>query len=445
MPAIPVDTLIDARWIIPVIPAGTVFDHYSLVIQDGKILDVLPQHAAHQRYQAQQHVVLAEHALIPGLINAHTHAAMSLFRGVADDLPLNRWLTEAIWPLEAEFVNAEFVYDGTLLAACEMLLGGTTCCNDMYFFGTSAARAFDNAGIRAVIGGVILEFPTGYAADANDYLGKALELHEAIQDKPLLSFALAPHAPYTVSDETFRRVYELAQELECPIHIHVHETAHEVSESLQQHQQRPLQRLAELGICSPDMQAVHSVHLDENDQHILKQHNASVVHCPTSNLKLASGIAPIADLLAQGITVALGTDGSASNNRLDMFQEMRMAALLGKVASGDASAVSARQALEMATLNGARALGKESQLGSLTVGKAADMCAVNMQNLVHSPVYDPISHLVYVCNREQVSHVWVNGVLQVENHSLLRISDTKLIPRVALWQNRIGTYVNQTH
>lgn len=434
----PADLIVNARWVIPVDETDSVLEHHSVVVTGGRVIAVIAQDQARARYTAKQIVDLPEHAIIPGLINAHTHAAMSLMRGIADDLPLMRWLQEAIWPAENKHVSEAFVRDGTLLAAAEMLSGGITTCNDMYFHPDAAAEAFDQAGMRAVIGVTVIDFPTPYAANADEYFRKGLAARDRWQRHPRLSFNIAPHAPYTASDETLARAASLAAELDCGLHIHIHETRHEVDESLTLHGMRPLTRLAGLGIPGNNFLGVHAVHLDRSDIDLLARNACAVVHCPTSNMKLASGIAPITEMMNAGITVALGTDGAASNNRLDMFAEMRQAALLAKVATGDATAIPAHTALRMATINGANAIGLGDCIGSLEPGKCADMCAIHLGAPETLPCYEPISHLVYAAGREHVSHVWVDGEARVENGTqVLHSNNRELIATARVWQSRL--------
>ena len=434
----PVDTLIDARWVIPVEPARQVLGHHSVVIEAGCIAAILPTPEAHSRYTARHHCRLEDHALIPGLVNLHTHAPMTLLRGLADDLPLMEWLNQHIWPAEGKFVSPEFVHDGTLLACAEMLRGGTTCFNDMYFYPRAAAQAVQAAGMRAAIGMIALDFPTNYAADADDYLAKGLEFRDEFVEDPLIATCLAPHAPYTVGDETFARILTYAEQLNLNIHIHLQETQDEIAHSHEQYQQRPLQRLKDLGLLGPNLIAVHAVHLSDEEIDTLAELGCHVAHCPTSNLKLASGIAPVAAMLQRGINVGLGTDGAASNNRLDMFGEMRLAALLAKGASGEASTLPAHLALQMATLNGARALGLDGVTGSLLPGKAADIVAVNLSALETLPCYDVVSHLVYAAARENVSHVWVNGQLLLDERRLTTLDARDLAAKAAFWQAKIS-------
>ncbi len=433
----PVTTLIDAGWVIPVEPRDVLPKH-SIAINNGTIQAVLPTAEAHARFSAKQQVRLENHALIPGLINLHTHAAMTLMRGLADDLPLMDWLNQHIWPAEAKHVSQQFVYDGTLLACAEMLRGGITCFNDMYFFPEAAAKAALEAGMRAAIGIIVIEFPSNYAGDPEDYLNKGLATRDELRTQPLLSFCMAPHAPYTVSDKTFGKLLTYAQQLDLPIHIHLHETQDEIQQSLVLHKVRPLERLHRLGLLGPNFIAVHTVHLTSQEIALLASEACSVAHCPSSNLKLASGFAPIATLLANGINVGLGTDGAASNNRLDLFEEMRLAAMLAKAVSSRADVLPAHQALQMATLNGAKALGLDGKIGSLAPGKVADITAVDFTGIELSPCFDPVSHLVYAASRNQVSHVWVNGKLLLDNRQLIALCTEELAAKARYWQRKIG-------
>ncbi|KAB2969574.1 TRZ/ATZ family hydrolase [Zoogloea sp.] len=432
-----VDLLIEARYIIPVEPRDVTLEHHAIAIRNGRIEALLPIDEARSRYSAAETVRLPEHILTPGLVNLHCHAAMSLMRGLADDLPLMRWLQEAIWPTEAQHASPAFVRDGSLLAGAEMLRGGITTCNDMYFFPQATAEAFDRLGLRAVLGITVIEFPSQYASDADDYLAKGLATREAWRDDPLIRFALAPHAPYTVSNRSFEHIGTLAEELDLPIHIHIHETAEEIEASLREHGKRPIQRLDDLGLLSPRLIGVHAVHLDNGDIERLARQGCAIAHCPTSNMKLASGAAPIKALLDTGLAVGLGSDGAASNNRLDLWREMHQASLLAKLTSQDASAVPAHEALRMATLHGARALGLDDTIGSLLPGKAADLCAMRIDAPDTLPLYQAASHLIYVLGRHAVSDVWINGQARLRNGELLQISNTELLSIARLWQNKL--------
>lgn len=433
-----VDLLIEARWVAPVEP-DVLLHHYSIAVRDGRIVDLLPAAEALARFEPRERVVLSDHIVIPGLVNLHTHAAMSLLRGYADDLPLMEWLQTRIWPAEAAHLSPQFVRDGTRLACAEMLKGGITCFNDMYFYPEAAAEAAIELGMRAVLGITALEFPTAYASDADDYIAKGLAAREQWRNHPLISFCLAPHAPYTVSDATFERILTLSEQLGLPVHCHIHETRTEIVESLQQRDSRPLARLARLGLLGPGFIGVHAVHLEGAEIELLARQGCSVAHCPSSNLKLGSGIAPVAQLLAAGVNVGLGTDGAASNNRLDLFQEMRQAALLAKGSTGDAAVLPAHQVLRMATLNGAAALGLDRQIGSIAPGKLADLCAVEMSNVEVSPCFNPVSHLVYATGREHISHVWVAGNCCVERNELVYEGQNDLKNSVCLWQNKVDS------
>jgi 5-methylthioadenosine/S-adenosylhomocysteine deaminase len=429
--------LINARWVVPVEPAGVALERHAVAVRDGLIEAVLPIAEATQRYAGYARVDLPGHALIPGLVNAHTHAAMTLLRGIGDDLPLMRWLQEHVWPAEQKHVSPQFVKDGTLIACAEMLRGGVTCMNDMYFFPEAALEAVLESGMRAALGLIAVEFPSAYAADPDQYLAKGLALRDEWREHPRLSFCLAPHAPYTVSDATFRKVAQLANELDLPVHVHVHETLQEIDRSLEEHKERPLARLARLGLLGPNLISVHSVHLEPAEIALLARHGCSVAHCPSSNLKLASGFAPVAALAAAGVNIALGTDGAASNNRLDLFQEMRSAALVAKAVARDAAAMPAHAALRAATLGGATALGLEARIGSIVPGKAADLAAVEFDSLELQPAFDIVSHLVYVSGRENVTDVWVSGERVLEDRSLARAELSDLQARALLWQTKI--------
>ena len=433
----PIDLLLTPHWLIPIEPAGATLTGQAVAVDRGRIVAIAAADDARHRFEPRRHVDLPHHVLLPGLVNLHTHAAMALLRGYADDMTLMDWLRKRIWPAEVRHASADFVHDGTLLACAEMLRGGITCFNDMYFYPEAAAQAALETGMRAALGIIVIEFPTAYAADAEDYLSKGLATRDALRGEPLISFCMAPHAPYTVSDKSFGRIMTLAEQLNLPIHVHVHETRHEIEESLAQHGVRPLERLRRLGLLGPSLIGVHAVHLGSEELDRIVEHGCTVVHCPTSNMKLASGIAPIPQAAARGARIGLGTDGAASNNRLDLFREMRHAALLGKVASGDATVLDAHQVLRMATLNGAAALGLDGRIGSIEAGKEADLCAVDLSGADIVPCYDPASHLIYAAGRECVSHVWVGGEPRVENGALLQLSNNKLLETVNVWQNKL--------
>ena len=440
MPSVPleqVDLLIRAKWVVPVVPRGEVLVDHAVAVRDGRIAGMAPGGDAGGIWSADQVLELGDHALIPGLVNSHGHAPMSLLRGVADDLPLRVWLEDHVWPLENRLISPDFVRAGARLAMAEMIRGGTTCLADMYFFPDAVAECAEEAGMRAQLCGPILDFPSVWAADAEDYLRRARELCERYRDHPRLHFAFGPHAPYTVSDRQLRTVAEQAEELGAPIHIHVHETAAEVDRALRDHGKRPLARLAELGIVGPRFQCVHATELLDGEIAMLAEAGASVIHCPESNMKLASGACRAADLLEAGVNLALGTDGAASNNDLDMFGEMRSAALLGKLTANNAAALPAPTVLEMATINGARALGVERQTGSLEPGKWADLTAVDLGRLNTVPLYDVCSHLVYAAQSSQVSHVWCAGKPLLARGRLLTIDCAAMLETAGQWRERV--------
>lgn len=432
------DLRINARWVLPIEPAGVVLDHHAVIIQGNRILSVLPQAEADQHFRVRETVDLPRHVVLPGLINLHGHAAMTLFRGMADDLPLMTWLNDHIWPAEGSHVSEAFIADGTQLAMAEMLRTGTTLFSDMYFFPEVAAEVARDAGMRAQICFPLMEMPTPWGSGPDEYLAKGRALIDAWKGDPLVHIGIGPHAPYTVSDASLIRARELCAETESSLQIHLHETAFEVDEALRQHQERPVQRLARLGLLSGRSQYVHMTTLNEQDIEAVQDHGGHVIHCPESNLKLASGFCPVKALMDAGINVAIGTDGAASNNDLDLFGELSTAAMVAKAVSGDAAALSAHQALAMATLNGARALGLEHSLGSLVAGKQADLIAVDLSDPFTQPVWDPASHLVYSNTGRQVSHSWIAGVPQVQEGRLTRIDVPDLMLRVTDWQSRIA-------
>lgn len=433
-----VDTLIHARWIIPVNADRDLLEYHSLAIQGERIIDILPTTDIAGHYQATQEHNLDRHVLIPGFVNAHGHAAMSLFRGLADDLPLMDWLNNHIWPAESHWVNEEFVHDGTRLAVAEMIRCGTTTCSDHYFYSDAAATAISNAGMRAQIVSLILDFPSTWARDANDYIEKALATHERFHNHPLIQVGFGPHAPYTLGDEHLKKIADLAEQLDLPLQMHIHESTDEINQAIEKDGRRPIQRLADLDFLSPRLQCVHMTWMNESDYSLITRNGCHVVHCPESNLKLASGFMPLNRMQQEGINVALGTDGCASNNDLDMLGEMRTAALLAKATGHDATALSAHEALAAATVNGARAMGIGDQTGSLENGKLADVAAFALDDIENHPLYHPVSQLVYTATRNQATHVWVSGRLLMDNRHLTTLDESSLIANARQWQKRIA-------
>lgn len=435
-----VDLVIEARWIAILDTEHVFLEHYALVVHADKIVDLQEIATARKQYLAKERISLDEHILIPGLINLHTHAAMNLMRGIADDLPLMTWLNQHIWPTERAVVFDDYVKDASLHACAEMLSGGITCFNDMYFYPSATAAAVTQSGMRASLGLLVTEFATNYAADADDYLQKGFEAHDGWRNNPMISSVIAPHAPYTVTNKTFEKVVIYAEQLGLGIHTHLHETRHEIVQSQEEFGVRPIQRLSELGLLGPGFLAAHGVHLLPQEIDLLHAYGCHIAHCPSSNLKLGSGIAPVADLVAKQVNVGLGTDSAASNNRLDMFTEMRMAALLAKGASEDPTLLPAHQVLKMATINAAKALGLDEKIGSIEIGKQADITAVKLTDLTISPCYDPISHLVYTCGREHVTHTWVAGELKYSNGIYANIEPMELKEIVKKWQPKLAQH-----
>lgn len=430
---------IDAKWIIPAEPAGKIYTDCSLIISNSKIIDILPTTDADEKYEPKNRVKLNGHALIPGLINTHTHAAMSLLKGFADDIALIEWLNNHIWPAEGKHVSHEFVLDGSQIAIAEMIKSGTTTFNDMYFFPEATAQVAKKAGIRASVGLIALEFPSAYAQNADEYIAKGLKLFDKYKSDPLISMMFAPHAPYTVSPDTLKRVKTLADELDLHIQMHIHETPFETEQSIRENGGRPLTNLDNIGFISSELLAVHMTQLTDDEIKLLAEKDVSVAHCPESNLKLASGFCPIAKLVDNNVNVCLGTDGSASNNDLDMLSEMKTAALLAKGVSGKADAIPAATALQMATINGAKALGLSDQIGSLEIGKQADIAAVDLSKIESLPIYDPISQIVYATTRDQISDVWVAGKQLLSSGVLTTLDEPALIAKAKKWQETIST------
>jgi 5-methylthioadenosine/S-adenosylhomocysteine deaminase len=433
------DTLISVDWCIPVEPDRQVLEACSVAVADGRVVAVLPTSEARATFDARTVIDRPGHVLIPGFVNAHSHAAMTLMRGMADDLPLDRWLKEAVWPAEARWAGAEMVRDGTRLAIAELLLSGCTCLSDQYFFPEIVAETAADMNMRAMVGTPVTEYPTQWATSPAEYLSKGTDLvHDPFADHPLISTCFAPHSTLTVSDATFADLRVLADQLDKPVQIHLHESGQEVATSVDQTGKRPLERLQDLGLVNSSLMAVHAVHVSENEIHLLADSGVVVAHCPRSNLKLADGIAPVQDILDAGITVGLGTDGAASNNVLDMPGEMRAAALLAKARADSAAALPAADALRMATLEGAKALGLGAVTGSIEPGKWADLTCIDLMHLNSQPVYDPISQVVYTVQPHQVRDVWVAGRHQVEDGRLSLIDTSEILRRASEWQRRMS-------
>jgi len=433
-----VDLVINARWIIPVIPENAVFSDCSLAIRNDSIVAICPKVEARRRFLAKETLDLDHHALIPGLINGHGHAAMTLFRGYADDLNLNSWLNDHIWPAETRWVSEEFVRDGTEIAIAEMIKSGTTCFADMYFFPDQVAEASRDFGMRAQVAFPIINFATAWARDGDEYIHKGLALRDNFKGNELVTIAFGPHAPYTVEDRLFEKVVTYANELDAAIQIHLHETAFEVEEAIRTTGRKPIQRLFELGLLSPNTQCVHMVFVDDDDIRLLADSKAHVIHCPKSNMKLGNGNCPVTSLIAGGVNVALGTDGAASNNSLDMFAEMQFASLLAKGSSGNSTALNVHETLRLATINGARALGMESKIGSLQPGKFADLTAIDLSGVCQQPLHNPLSQLIYTQSGSNVSHVWIAGKNVLKDGKFTHINEQALIAKAQHWHKNLA-------
>ncbi len=433
------DTLILAGWCVPIEPANHVLSDHAVAVNDGKIVDILPVSEARQRYEAGAVVDRPDHVLLPGFVNAHTHAAMSLLRGIADDMPLERWLEEGVWPVEFRCMSTEMVRDGTRLAIAEMLMSGCTCFSDQYFYPEIIAETAVDLNMRAMVGTPVIDFKTAWSNNASECLSKGADLvHDAYADHPLVSSCFVPHSTATVSDEAFTELRVVADQLDRRVQIHLHESAQEIENELKSNGKRPIERLQDLGLVNASLMAVHAVHVTEEEISLFADAGVVVAHCPRSNLKLANGIAPVAAFREAGITVALGTDSAASNNVMDMLGETRTASLLAKARAGDAAALPAAEALRMATLDGAQALGLADSIGSIEKGKWADLACIDLRHINSQPVFDPVSQIVYTVHPNQVSDVWVAGKHQVENGTLNHIDVDDLLQRTAEWQYRIA-------
>jgi len=435
-----VDLLISAQWILPIAPENRVLENHAVVVRGDRILDLLPLEEAKQQYYAEQYLELNTHVLMPGMVNTHTHTPMSLFRGLADDLELMDWLQNHIWPAEQAVIDETSVAAGTRLAIAEMLRGGTTCFNDNYFFHNTIAKTAAEEGMRACVGLLIINVPTKWADNEAGYFEKAIATLESNNSNPLITWSMCPHAPYTVTDNGLKRVKELSDQYNIPIHMHMHETKVEIDQSMNEYNMRPLERIHKLGLLSPRFINIHMTQLTSEEINLVKETGSHVVHCPESNLKLASGFAPISKLLEAGVNVAVGTDGAASNNDLDMFGEIRTASFIAKAIGANPTHLPAKEALAMATINGAKAIGLEKEIGSLEPGKAADLVAVNLNSFLTQPTYNPMSHLVYAINRLQVSDVWIAGKQLLKNNKFTQLEIEEVVAEANRWAEKARPY-----
>ncbi len=433
------DTVLHPDWVVPIAPRREVFTGFSVALKDGQIAAIAPRDLA-QNFDANEHLALAGTALMPGLINLHCHAAMALLRGYADDLPLMTWLQQFIWPTESHFISQEFVRDGSELAIADLLMGGTTTMADQYFFPEITAEVADRVGLRALLTFPVIDVETAWARDAEACINRGLALRDQYRDHDRIEVGFGPHSTYMVSEKTLARVAMLAEELDAPIQIHLHETREEVLSSVERVGMRPIDFLEQVGLLGPRTQCVHMTALGDQDIATIAKHGAQVVHCPRSNLKLGSGICPVQKLMDHDINVALGTDGAASNNRLSMLGEMQIASLIGKTQHGDPKAVDAWAALEMATMNGAIALGQQEKIGTIEVGKTADLIALDLSGVHHWPRHDIASSLVYATHGNEVAWSWIAGKPVVANGQLQTLDYRDLQTRAMRWSEQLSAF-----
>lgn len=430
-------SLLIPEWIISVNPQFEILQQHAIVIEGKYITAISPVNAINKN-DFEQIIELPHQAVLPGFINTHTHSAMTLMRGVADDLSLMDWLQNHIWPIESRHVNTQFVEHGTELAIAEMIRSGTTCMNDMYFFPNITAKICQRMGMRASIGLIVLDFPTVWASSADEYLSKGLETNDLFKELDLIQATLAPHAPYTVSDAPLEKIAMYSNELDMRVHMHIHETTFEVNEAIKNTGIRPLERLDQLNLVNSNLIAVHMTDLNEGEIDRLAETGVHIAHCPESNMKLASGFCPTAQLEKAGVNITLGTDGAASNNDLDLLAEARTAALIAKGVAQDATALNAQNTLKMLTINAAKALGLEDQIGSIEVGKKADLIAIDLSDINTTPVYDPVSQIIYAANSRQVTHVWIDGVLKLKDKTLCDMDIEAIHKKAYDWRNKIN-------
>lgn len=433
-----IPAVLHPRWVVCCDDQNRVLENHAVVLQDDLIADIVEWPDAQAQYPNADVIELSQQVLLPGLVNSHTHLAMNLLRGYADDLPLMTWLRDHIWPAESALVDFEFVEDGTRLAIAELLKSGVTCFNDMYFFPDAVAKAAIDTGIRASVSIIVIDFPTAWAQNPDEYLRKGMDLYEQIQDKPNITAMLAPHAPYTAGTETLKKVLRLQEQHGLGIHMHVHETADEVKQFIQDHRNRPITQLDQLGLLNEQLCAVHVTQTNDEEINLLAKSGCHVLHCPESNLKLASGFAPIVKMTEAGINIAMGTDGAASNNDLDLLGETRTAGFIAKCVSGDAAALPAAQLLRMATINGAKAIGLGDVTGSIEKGKQADLISIDFGSVNMQPVYNVVSHLIYCASRNDVRNTWVAGERLLSDGELTTLDTEALINNATEWAAKIN-------
>ena len=420
---------------------GQIVENGAIAIDGTDIVAVGPADDIRRQFRGRETIDAADHVIMPGLVNTHTHAPMVLYRGLADDRALMDWLTNYIFPAEAKTVSPEFVRAGTRLAALEMIRSGTTTYADMYYFEEEIARETSSAGLRGVLGQTIIQFPVADAPTPRDALTRAEQFIKAFKGDPLVTPAVAPHAVYTLDGPTLSAARDLSRKYGVPTLIHLAETRDEIKTVAERHQATPVGYLHKLGFLGPGVLAAHAVWVSEPDAALLRASGTAVSHNPESNMKLASGTAPVPLYLKTGVTVGLATDGPASNNDLDMFESMRTASLLHKLTSGDPRTLSAGTVLEMATIGGARALGMASEIGSLQPGRRADVIVVSMAAPRQMPLYDPLSHLVYVTRGDDVRTTIVNGRVLMRDGKVLTLDEASVLREARAWANRVKEIV----
>lgn len=432
-----VDLLIEAPWLVPGNGLPVVADA-AVAVRAGRFVAAGRRSDLNASFEPAECHSLADHVLLPGLVNSHGHLAMALFRGFAEDVPLQTWLSDRVWPLEATHVDEEFIRDGVRLAMLEMLRAGTTCFSDMYFFPEITAREAKAMGMRTQVAFPVINIPNVWSRSAAEGIHKGLALSDEYRQDPFVRVAFGPHAVYTVDHETLAKVLMFSEELDLNIQIHLHENRRELDDTIAKLGVSGIRHLSDQGLLGPRLQAVHMTQISDEELSLLAEANVNVVHCPISNAKLGCGVCPTERLQQAGVNVCLGTDGAASNNRLSVLAEARMASLLTKLQDHDASALPATLALDMSTINGARALGMADDIGSIEPGKWADLVAVDTRAPELQPLYDPVAQLIHSAADSNVSHVWVAGRCLLADREPTLLDAEDVVSRASRWRTRIN-------
>lgn len=436
-----VNQLIEARWGVPMShPHPEIMEHWAVAVSEGVIVATGPADRLKQIYTSDEHIQLTKHVLLPGFINAHAHSPMVLLRALSDDVRLKNWLEDCIWPAEKSLISQSFIEDGMCLAIAEMLRTGTTCINEHYFMPSIAAQTCQTMGMRAVIGLWVGDIQLPWAPSVDACFEAGLTLLDQAQFSDIIQFSWAPHSPYLLNDTELKKLASYSHSTQLPVHIHCHETQHEIEHSMRTLGLRPLARLAASGLLNEKLILVHMVETNQEDLAQLVTAGAHVITCPKSNAKLASGHAPLLEIRSAGVNVGLGTDSAASNNSLDMLEECRMMALLNKAVTRNPAALSAYECLYAATMGNAHALGLEAQVGSIDVGKKADLIAFNLDSLNTYPHHHPIAQLVYAAHSQQISHVWTQGRLRIKEGSFVDIDEQKLKRIAKHWSDKTSQF-----